>query len=134
MVQTDEERKAKEKEYRDRPEIKEREKERRDRPENKAKAKERRDRPENKAKVKDSQQRPEYKARVKERQSTPEYKAKVKKIQINIRLKVLQHYSKSLSKSEIPCCRCCGERSHMDFLAIDHIAGKKQMDSEPELA
>ena len=37
-----------------------------------------------------------------------------------------------LSNSDIPCCRCCKE-SNIDFLAIDHIAGRKQMDSEPEL-
>jgi hypothetical protein len=49
------------------------------------------------------------------------------------RFKVLQHYSKTLSNSDIPCCRCCGLDEHMDFLAIDHIAGKKQMDSEHEL-
>ena len=50
-----------------------------------------------------------------------------------MRLKILQYYSKRLSKSNIPCCRCCGEKSHVNFLAIDHIAGKKEMDSEPEL-
>jgi len=48
-------------------------------------------------------------------------------------LKVLQYYSKHLSKSDIPCCRCCGEKSHIGFLALDHIAGRKEMDSEPEL-
>ena len=51
----------------------------------------------------------------------------------NIRLKVLQYYSKHLSKSDIPCCQCCGEKSHIEFLAVDHIAGRKDMDSEPEL-
>ena len=50
-----------------------------------------------------------------------------------MRLKVLQTYSKRLSNSDIPCCWCCGEKSHIGFLAIDHIAGKKQMDSEPKL-
>ena len=50
-----------------------------------------------------------------------------------IRLEVLQYYSKQHSKSDIPCCRCCGEKSHVDFLAIDHIAGRKEMDSKPEL-
>ena len=49
------------------------------------------------------------------------------------RLKVLRHYSKSLSNSDIPCCRCCGLNEHTDFLAIDHILGKKEMDSIPEL-
>ena len=60
-------------------------------------------------------------------------KAKGKERRDDRRLKILQHYSKRLSKSNIPCCRCCGKNSHIEFLAIDHIAGKKQMDSEPEL-
>ena len=49
------------------------------------------------------------------------------------RLKVLKHYSKILSNSNIPCCNCCGENFHIDFLAIDHIAGRNEMDFEPEL-
>ena len=49
------------------------------------------------------------------------------------RLKVLQYYSKRLSKSNIPCCNCCGLNSHIEFLTIDHIAGRQEMDSEPEL-
>ena len=60
-------------------------------------------------------------------------KAKGKERRDDRRLKILQTYSKRLSKSNIPCCNCCGQNSHVDFLAIDHIAGKKQMDSEPEL-
>ena len=60
-------------------------------------------------------------------------KAKGKERRDDRRLKILQYYSKRLSKSNIPCCRCCGENSHIEFLAIDHIAGKKQMDSEPKL-
>ena len=53
--------------------------------------------------------------------------------QLEEKLEVLTHYSKVISNSTIPCCRCCGENSHIEFLAIDHIAGKKEMDSEPEL-
>ena len=49
------------------------------------------------------------------------------------RLKVLQYYSKRLSKSNVPCCNCCGLNSHIEFLTIDHIAGRQEMDSEPEL-
>ena len=45
----------------------------------------------------------------------------------------MKYYSKQLSKSNIPCCNCCGENFHITFLAIDHIAGKKQMDSETKL-
>ena len=60
-------------------------------------------------------------------------KAKEKERRDDRRLKILQYYSKQLSKSNIPCCRCCGENFHINFLAVDHIAGKKEMDSEPEL-
>ena len=49
------------------------------------------------------------------------------------RLKVLQYYSKRLSKSNIPCCNCCGLNSHIEFLTVDHIVGRQEMDSEPEL-
>ena len=52
---------------------------------------------------------------------------------LNLRMEVFPHYSKIHSNSEIPCCRCCGENSNMEFLAIDHILGKKVMDSIPEL-
>jgi len=46
---------------------------------------------------------------------------------------VLVGYSKRLSNSDVPCCNCCGENTAVEFLAIDHIAGRKKMDSEPEL-
>ena len=151
--------KAKRKEYQSRPEIKAREKERRSKPENKAKQKERNSTPEQrakqkersstpeaKAKRKEYQSKPENKAKQKEIRATPEYKAKRrlwrqkgnyriqdKKLVYKIRLKVLQYYSKQLSKSDIPCCRCCGDNFHIDFLALDHIAGRRKMDSESEL-
>jgi len=50
-----------------------------------------------------------------------------------IQLKVLRYYSKLHSNSEIPCCRCCGLNDHTDFLALDHIQGRYEMDSIPEL-
>jgi len=59
--------------------------------------------------------------------------ARRKTIRDEIRLKVLQRYSKKHSKSDIPCCRCCEEKSHVDFLALDHIAGRKEMDSDTKL-
>ena len=62
-----------------------------------------------------------------------EYKTDKHVIYVTNRLKILSHYSKQISNSNIPCCNCCGENSHVDFLAIDHMAGKNQMDSEPEL-
>ena len=48
-------------------------------------------------------------------------------------MNVLLGYSKRLSNSDIPCCNCCGENIILEFLAIDHVLGKKQMDSVPEL-
>jgi hypothetical protein len=44
-----------------------------------------------------------------------------------LRNEVLTGYSKGIPKCS--CCRIGGN----SFLAIDHIAGRKQMDSEPEL-
>ena len=38
-----------------------------------------------------------------------------------------------MSNSNVPCCNCCGENFHINFLAIDHILGRKPMDSEKEL-
>ena len=138
--------KAQKKEYDSRPEVKARKKILKGSPEYKAKAKVYSQKPEVKAKAKKYAQsfeakekvkeylaRPEVKAKTKARQSQPEYRKKLSKIRKDIRLKVLQHYSKHLSNSDIPCCNCCGENFHIDFLAVDHIAGKKQMDSEPEL-
>ena len=62
-----------------------------------------------------------------------EYKTDKHVTYVTNRLNILSHYSKSISNSNIPCCNCCGENSHVDFLAIDHIAGKNQMNSEPRL-
>ena len=97
--------------------------------------------PEYKAKkrkyAKEHNQRPDVKARMKitgrKWKSKPENIEKAKKVRYDKRLKVLQHYSKHLSNSNIPCCRCCGVNSHIDFLEVDHIAGRKQMDSIAEL-
>ena len=133
----------------------------RKKPENMKKIKERQQNPENIRKAKAKRDTPEWKeerkrysqtTKVKERQkeydsrttSVARRKAyresdivmtkaeKVKQNNILNRLKVLEHYSKLLSKSEVPCCNCCGE-IRIPFLAIDHILGKKQMDSIPEL-
>jgi hypothetical protein len=167
LVQTDEERKAKQKEsqkkYNSRPEVKVKRKEYASRPEVKAKRKETKkkynstakgkakqkeysQRPEARAKRKEYQSRPEARAKRKEYQSRPEVKAKASKrnttsefrakgriLHNNERLKIFQAYSKRLSNSDIPCCNCCGLNSHIDFLAIDHIFGRVEMDSIPEL-
>mgnify|MGYP006180602373 CR=1 FL=1 len=159
MVQTDEERKAKQNERQRSPEHKAKEKLRRQSPEYKVKEKLRRQSPERKSWKKDYDARPEIKAYQEARRSTPEYKAKQKGYKLKpeniakakaiadkpenkakaknerdeLRLKCLQHYSKIISNSNIPCCNCCGENSYHEFLSLDHIIGKKQMDSIPEL-
>ena len=76
---------------------------------------------------------PKNKLRKKKYAHSPNRLARRKTIRDERRLEVLQYYSKQLSKSNIPCCRCCGEKSHVDFLAIDHIAGRKEMDSDTKL-
>jgi hypothetical protein len=81
--------------------------------------------------------RPEVKAKanayMKEYNLRPENLEKSKRIREDKRLKILQHYSLSLSNSNIPCCNCCGENFDNDFLAIDHVLGRKEMESIPEL-
>ena len=93
--------------------------------------------PEVKAKEKEYSKKrnqiPEIKAKRKAHYAKPEVLAKLKSNRNSERLEVLQYYSKQLSKSNIPCCRCCGENFHIDFLAVDHIVGMKKMDFEPEL-
>ena len=147
MVLTDEERKAKKKAYQQSPEVKAKKKAYQQSPEGKAKAKRKRDSPEGQAKAKENRikhstrikayhSRPDRKAKEKQRKAEPAYRqweqgARAKENQN--RFNVLQHYSKNLSNSDIPCCNCCGQNNHLDFLAIDHIAGIKKMDFEPEL-
>jgi len=93
--------------------------------------------PEKRAKRSAYSKRPEVRAKQKARKSTPEAKVKIasyeKERRETLKEDVFSHYSKIHSNSDIPCCRCCGESSHMEFLTMDHIAGRKQMDSEPEL-
>ena len=75
----------------------------------------------------------ERKAKKNTCRQNPDYKTDKHVAYVTNRLNILLHYSKYISNSNIPCCNCCGENSHVDFLAIDHIAGKNQMDSEPKL-
>ncbi len=56
----------------------------------------------------------------------PENKKRARELDRDLRYLVLQTYSKRLSNSEIPCCKCCHLNTHIAFLAVDHIAGKKQ--------
>jgi hypothetical protein len=146
--------KKRKKEWRLRPEVIARRIEYQQSPEVKAKRREREQKPEVIARRREYQRSPEAKAKRRERQQDPERKAKEQsrkkeyynkpenKIKIasrdkvtrqNLRSEVCSHYSKIHSNSNIPTCRCCGLNSNIEFLALDHIAGRKEMDSEPEL-
>ena len=154
--------KASSKKYRSKPEIKLKQKVRNQSDKYKTWKKDHQQKPEIKVKMKEHAQsseykkwkkdynaRPETRAKERVRKSTSEYKKKAKvytqkpdvkakadaKILFNamVRLNVLLTYSKRHSNSDVPCCACCGENSYVEFLAIDHILGKKQMDSIPEL-
>jgi len=145
MVLSDEERKAKKREYGLRPEVKAQQKEYRTRPEvkvrEKARKKKYRERPEVKVREKARSSRPEnmVKANASKRKyrERPEVKVKIskhaKEKKDKEKLEVYSHYSKIHSNSDIPLCRCCGLTSHIEFLSLDHITGKKVMDSELEL-
>ena len=119
------------------PEVRAKKRERYARPEVKAKIREYYARPEVKAKIREYDASPERKARKRAYRARPEVKVKKSKTTLgkkdNVKMEVYLHYSKIHSNSDIPCCRCCGLNSHVEFLSLDHIAGKKQMDSEPEL-
>jgi len=49
-----------------------------------------------------------------------------------LKIKVFTEYSKKISNSDKPICACCGV-NQTNFLTLDHIIGRKQMDSVPEL-
>jgi hypothetical protein len=125
--------KAKAKEYELKPERIKKKAEQHKSPEYKAQKKEYRAKPETKVKIQTRRLMPENIAKRVERQQSPEHRAKKAVAVAETRWKVLQYYSKTLSNSNIPCCRCCGLDEHMDFLAIDHIGGRNQMNYEPEL-
>jgi len=52
----------------------------------------------------------------------------------DLTLEVYSHYSKVISKSDVPVCACvgCGEK-HIEFLTLDHINGRKSMNHAPSL-
>jgi hypothetical protein len=50
-----------------------------------------------------------------------------KKFREELKFEVFSTLSKLLSSSKIPCCRCCGESSYIEFLTIDHIDGRKNL-------
>lgn len=88
---------------------------------------------ERKVKRKAYDARPEAKVNRKAYQQRPEAKTRQKEIRDDLKMDVFSYYSKIQSNSDIPCCRCCGLTSHMAFLGLDHIAGRKKMDFELEL-
>ena len=95
-------------------------------PEYKAKRNTKESTPEYKAKRKEERKRPETLAKEKTRQQQPDYKEKTRIRQQEKRMKVYSVYSKRHSNSDIPCCRCC-EETMMEFLAVDHIDGRKNL-------
>jgi hypothetical protein len=138
LVQTEEERKAKKKEYQSRPEVQKRQaiaKEKyRLKPENIAKAKARTSTPEFKKESKKYRNLPENKLRIRNYENRPERKEKISIRDIALKNEVCLAYSKLHSNSDVPCCRCCNLNSHLDFLAIDHIQGRKELpENEKEL-
>ena len=136
------EQKAKKKEYEQSERGKELSKKRRDRPETRAKKiaydLKNQDRIKKVQKIRNAT--PERRAYKLEFDSRPDQIEKAKKRHAkhkvrrdSLRQSVLLGYSKRHSNSDIPSCNCCGENSHTEFLAIDHVLGRKQMDSVPEL-
>ena len=123
--------------YDKKPEVLAKKKEYEKSPEKKAKLRVWRSSPEQKEKSSKYSKRPEVRARAKVHKSKPEVKVKIafyeKERRETLKKDVFLHYSKIHSNSDIPCCRCCGLNSHIEFLTLDHIAGRKKMDSEPEL-
>jgi hypothetical protein len=72
----------------------------------------------------------EKKEWLKERHKSKEYVITKKKRRETIKSMVFTAYSKRISKSEIPCCNCCGLNDHLDFLSIDHIDGRNNLSDE----
>ena len=66
-------------------------------------------------------------------EANPVNKNKRKNYRDKIKMDIFSYFSKLHSDSDIPCCRCCKENFHIDFLNLDHIQGRKQMDSIEEL-
>ena len=58
---------------------------------------------------------------------------KQKDKRLKTRHSVLVSFSKRMSNTSKPTCACCGLDDSIDFLSLDHIQGKKQMDSIKEI-
>tara|TARA_B110000881_G_scaffold8112_1_gene6295 strand:+ start:152 stop:778 length:627 start_codon:yes stop_codon:yes gene_type:complete len=154
MVQSKEERKAKKKEYNARPENKKKQKEwydknkkqvaekrkKRDQTSHgKLLVKKHRNNPKTKAKkvIYQKQYNIDNAVRIKENsikyEANPVNRKMRKDYRDKIKFDVFSYFSKLHSDSDIPCCRCCGENSHLDFLNLDHIQGREKMNSFKEL-
>ena len=153
--------KAKVKERRSTPKAKAKAKAYRTRDDVKEKIKKSRSTPEYKEKRRLYEQRPEQVAKDKIYRNKPEVKAlKNARARVyNARPDVIEHreeYNKltrphrievqkarraflrydvlmNLSNTDIPTCSCCGLDDHIDFLSLDHIQGRKQMDNIKEI-
>jgi len=116
MVQTDEERKAKRRKYSARPEVKAKRKT----PEAKAKEKVLKDKWNEKNKEHSQKYREERR---------DVFNAQQKKSNHIRKNKVLTYYS----KNNFPECVCCGEKSNLIFLTLDHIEGRKNVTHKKRL-
>ena len=58
---------------------------------------------------------------------------KQKDKRLKTRHSVLVSFSKRMSNTNKPTCACCGLDDHIDFLSLDHIQGRKQMDNIKEI-
>ena len=62
------------------------------------------------------------------------FKDKIKQRIVDLKLEVYSHYSKVISKSDVPVCACIGcDEKHIEFLTLDHINGRKSMNHAPSL-
>ena len=115
--------KAKQKAYREIPEVKARIKTRKQTPEYKAKQKAYRETPEVKAK----QQTPEYKARVKAREQTPEFKARAKKHKEKQKTNICLYCGKSKAFNQF----CNPQCQHLYFTGENCPAWRGGISFEP---
>ena len=127
--------KAKVKTYRNTPEYKERRKLYERSPEHVAKDKEYRNRPEIRARIKLRSrlysERPEViKHREEYNKLTRSHRTRVQKARRSyLRYDVMMQ----LSNDDKPKCACCGLNEHIDFLSLDHVQGKREMDNIKEI-
>ena len=79
----------------------------------------------NRSKIRVYQKKSYDKNPEKSKKEARERRAKGEKRRTALKIKIFYIYSKKLSNSKIPCCACCKEKFSHEFLAIDHINGRK---------